>query len=879
MEIITTHTNTDMDALASMVAARKLYPGAKLVLPGVMSRNVEEFMSLHKDAINIRTVKQIDLNQVQRVVVVDTKSPRRLGKIAGIIGKAGVDVHIYDHHPWAPGDIHGAVEVVDVNVGAAVTLLVERIRQSELPINTLEATIFCLGVYYDTGSLVFTNTTYRDLDAVSYLLQKGANLAVVADFLSRPMTGEQKELLRDLLVSAQRYQINGVKVLITKATASEYVVGLAIIAHSISEIEQLDAVFIVAEMDDRVHLVGRSSILEADVAEILKCFGGGGHPKAASAVVKNSTLDDVCSELLEVVRQQIKPALCAADIMSSPVKTVSPDIPIEEAGQVMLRYGHTGFPVVREEKLVGVISRRDVEKAIRHGLGHAPVKGFMTINVVSIPSDMPVSQLEELVIDHDIGRVPVVENEKIIGIVSRTDILRTLHGEIQARHRIVYNKLSRDLTDLDISWAMKRNLPDHVHDILCQAGQIGDEQGYKVYVAGGIVRDILLGVSSLDVDLVVEGDGIALAEAMAQKYQVRIRKHQQFGTAEVLFSDDFTIDVATARVEFYAYPAALPQVESSTLHQDLYRRDFTINAMAVSLNKENFGILADFFNGQEDLQTGTIRVLYNLSFIEDPTRILRAVRFEQRYDFKIEPQTLNFLQETLHRDVMAKVSNERIGEELKHMLLEPKAADILERLAELNIWPYVFPEVCYDDVADVLKKMPDAIRRVNELNYAPQDSHWLNYLIAILHMSDTKTSQAICNKYSVGKKTSYKVLSSATSWQNAVDLIGLDLKRIKISDQALELLEMPKESAPLLLARLADEKLRKRFLDLLNIINNSRPVTGGQYIKQLGYRPGPLYRETLDALWREKLDGNLCTEEAEQTFIRDFLAEATKRSQ
>ncbi len=879
MEIITTHTNTDMDGLSSMVAAQKLYPDARLVLPGKMSRNVEEFMSLHKDTINIRSLKQIDLKRVKRVIIVDTKSHRRVGKVAEILNQPGVDVHIYDHHPWADGDIRGSLEVVDI-VGATVTLLVEKIRESGLPLNSLEATILCLGIYSDTGSLVFTNTTHRDVDAVSFLLQKGANLAVVADFLSRPMTNEQKELLKDLLLNTRQYQVNGAKVLLAMSKTDEYVVGLAVIAHTIAEIEQLDVVFVLAEMEDRVHIVGRSSISQANVADILKHFGGGGHAAAAAAVVKNRVLEDVAEELLTVICSKIQPPICAADIMTSPVKTLAPEMSIAEAGQIMLRYGHTGFPVVKGEKLIGVISRRDVEKAIHHGLGHAPVKGFMTVRVVSVPGNMPVSELQDLMINHDIGRVPVVEAGKIVGIVSRTDILRTLHGEVQTRHRIIYNHHGQEgLSGYNIGLTMERTLLPNVQKILKEAGQIADRMRYKIYAAGGVVRDILLGQESLDVDLVVEGNGILLAEELAKLYDARVRQHQNFGTAEIIFSDDFKIDVATARVEFYAYPAALPQVESSTLHQDLYRRDFTINAMAVALNESSYGNLVDFFDGREDLQEHTVRVLHNLSFIEDPTRILRAIRFEQRYGFKIEPQTLKFLNETVSRGVLSRVSNERIGEELKHIFIEPQAGIMLRRMKELAVWPYIFPRVNYSEVEPVLINLHRALQQISDWGMKVPEPRWLVYLIAILHRSDAEVARAVCEQYVVDKRSTEKLLAAMQGWNLSADVLRQKPQHLKVSQQAQILLQMPWESSPLLLAILNDEESQERFRQLLDIISDSKPKTSGEYIRNLGYRPGPVYREVLDALWREKLDGNLDTEEEEQAFMRDYLARVTKRSE
>lgn len=874
MELITTHTNTDMDGLASMIAAQKFYPEAKIVLPGKLSRNVEEFLSLHKDTLNVYSIKQIDLKQVERVIIVDTKSPRRVGKIGEILQNPKIEIHIYDHHPWMDGDVRGDLEVIET-VGATVTLLVERIQEDNLPLTPLEATIFCLGIYGDTGSLMFTNTTYRDVNAVSYLLQKGANLAVVAEFLGRPMTEEQKLLLKDLLVSAQRHEINGVKVLLAKAKTDEFVVGLAMITHTISEIERLDVIFILAEMEDRVHIVGRSSIPQANVNHILKHFGGGGHAAAASATVKNGGLDDVAWKLLDVIYEKIDPPICAADIMTTPVKTVAPEMTIAEVRQLMLRYGHTGLPVVKGEKLIGVISRRDVEKANHHGLGHAPVKGFMSVKVVSVPGDMPVSEVQELMINNDIGRVPVVEEDKLIGIVSRTNILRTLHGEVQSKHRLIYNN-GRQLSRRNISLVMQRNLPSHVLNILMDAGKVADSMGCNIYAAGGLIRDVMMNQQSLDVDLVVEGDGIMLAEELGRIYDARVRSYEKFGTAEVLLTEDFKIDVATARVEFYAYPAALPQVESSSLHQDLYRRDFTINAMAVSLNENSFGTLVDFFDGREDLEIGMVRVLHNLSFIEDPIRIFRAIRFEQRYGFKIEPQTLKLINEAVKQGILDKITKERIWEELKHILVEPRASRMLQRLEELKIWSYAFPSTNYWEVEPVLRDLHHSIKLIKEWGYMQINEKWLPHFIAVLHWSDAEIANKICERYNLSKRQKEKVFAALDGWRHAVSMIWKSPQDVKPSQLAKVLLKMPRESYPMLLSILSEDWIQERFRQLLNIIMDNKPSTNGKYIKHLGYRPGPIYREALDALWRERLDGNLHTEEDEQNFLRDYLARVIK---
>lgn len=870
MEIITTHTNTDLDALASMVAAKKLYPEAQMVFPGKLSKNVEEFMSLHKDIFTVKTIKEINFNAVKRIILVDTKNPKRINKLADLFGRPGIDVHIYDHHPWTEGDARGSLEVVEL-IGATATILVERLISREIEITPLEATIMALGIHGDTGSLLFTSTTARDAAAISFLIDRGANLAVVAEFLGRPMTGDQKELLKTLLMSAERHVINGVRVLIARAETEEFVIGLSLLTHTISEIERLDAIFTIVNMEDRVHVVGRTSLPQVNVAEILGPFMGGGHPAAASATIKNGNVNQIAEKLVETIKDKVKPPLSALDIMSSPVKTVFEDTTIAEASRVMMRYGHSGLPVVEGLTLKGVLSRRDVEKAMNHGLGHAPAKGYMATNVVTVHANMPVSEVREIMIENDIGRVPVVEDNRLLGIVSRTDVLKTLHGEIQGRYHEVHGGQSKQSFYNNIGEVMRRGLTPSVLAVLRQAGDIARSMNYKVYAAGGVVRDLLLGYENIDVDIVVEGDGIDLAAAMARQMGARLRAHHKFGTADLTFPDGFKVDVATARVEYYEYPAALPQVESSSIRQDLYRRDFTINAMAVSLNQDGFGDLVDYFGGREDLHYGLVRVLYNLSFIEDPTRILRAVRFEQRYKINMEPQTLKLLKDAVRQQVLLKVSHDRIWDEMSHIFMEPEAGKMLARLDALQVWPQVLPNVSYWEVQPVLSGLRKSLKTLSEWGMEDPAEPWLPVLIAVLHWSDRETAEKICARYNLSRRHTEKVLSTLEGWRESLAALWKGQENVKMSHLAGKIMELPEESYPLLLSLLDEEQGKNRFRSLLAGIKENRPVLNGKYIKKLGYKPGPIYREALNDLWMARLDGLVQSRQEEEEFLRARL--------
>jgi tRNA nucleotidyltransferase (CCA-adding enzyme) len=623
-------------------------------------------------------------------------------------------------------------------------------------------------------------------------------------------------------------------------------------------------------MEESVHVVARSSVPELSVKDILGMLGGGGHPAAASAVIKKSNVEDVVKLLMIAIRQKVKPASKAADIMSSPVKTITPETVIEEAGRIMLRYGHTGLPVIKDGQVLGVISRRDVEKAVHHGLGHAPAKGFMTKNLVSVGPDATVAAVRELMIEHDIGRLPVLEQGKLVGIVSRTDVLRTLHGDVQTHHHKVYTEKGYKYNYKNLRELIYRSLPEEYIFILERIGEIAKDLGCRVFAAGGIVRDLLLGVESLDLDLVVEGDGMEMARVLGRHYSAKVRVHPKFRTATVLFPDGRQVDVATARVEFYQYPAAMPQIEASSLHQDLYRRDFTINAMAVSLNQDDFGDIIDYFGGRGDLERGLVRVLHNLSFVEDPTRLLRGVRFEKRYAMNLEAQTFDLAREAVRSKMLERVALERVWEELKHILSEPRPGSALSRLHEIGLWDYLFPGVNYQPVRPVIEELPRSLRVLHTWDLTEPLESWFVYLLALLSRSGTDTASLICRRYRLGQRWTDKVAAALAVWQNAVEYLKRG-HRIQMSALVRLVMPLPKEVYPLVLAHLEENAARSQFRQVLSAINYDQPSITGKDLSSMGFQPGPLFKLALDAVWLARLDGLVRTRQEELNYAREYL--------
>lgn len=873
MEIIVSHNNTDLDGLASMIAAKKIFPDAELVLAGKLNRNVREFMALHKDAFSFIQAKDVPLREVKRLILVDTKSPARISEVRSVLQNPSLDIHIFDHHPRTGDDIPGTHEVIET-VGATTTLFVELMKAKGLSLNSFEATVLAMGIYEDTGSLTFSTTTWRDAEAVAFLLSKGANLSVVADFIDRPLSTEQKKLLNTLIVSSETFDVHGVKILITRAETEEYIGGLALLLHKLMEVANIDVALAVVFMDDRIHLVGRSKADAVDVAKILAPFNGGGHATAASATVRDGSVEDIVNRIREMLREQVKPEVTAADIMSAPVKIVPVNKTIEEAGKILLRYGHTGLPVVDGDEMVGIISRRDIDKAKHHGLGHAPVKGFMSRSVITISPQTTLPEIQHLMIDHNIGRLPVVDAGKIVGIVSRTDVLRTLHGEnYPEKYERVYNitqplpgKSPDNVRDLMIKY-----LPVHIRDLLGQISYIAERDGFSVFVVGGFVRDLIMGVENLDIDLVVEGDGLAFARSLAEFLCGRVKIHEKFGTAMVILPDKFRVDVATARTEYYEYPAALPKVEVSSLKQDLYRRDFTINAMAVTLGAQNFGGIVDYFGGRRDLAEGIIRVLYNLSFVEDPTRILRAVRFEQRYKFRIEQQTLALAKNAIKSKMLSKLSGDRVREELKHILGESSPVGAILRMHELGIWAYVLPEANVDEESvEILRRLPAMIEFVEDMR---KDSviSWLVYLGVLVRKTGCNVDR-VDEKLRLTKEEQRILTELLGRCPEVLDRLSPP-EPMPMSRIASVLRGLTNESYVYILANAQAEVVKERLKNYLARSRHNKLLINGEDIIEIGYPPGPYFKEALDAARDARLDGQISTREDEIRFVKEFLTQ------
>jgi tRNA nucleotidyltransferase (CCA-adding enzyme) len=882
----------DFDTLGAAVGITRLRPGCRIVLAGGCHPGVQAFLALHRDEYGLIERRAVAPEALSHIAVVDTQQRDRLGPVSPWL-ELGAKVSLWDHH-MAAGDVVAEERRVEA-VGAATTLVAEQLQARSISLTTAEATVMALGIHSDTGSLTFEQTTVRDALALAWLMEQGASQRAIADFTDPGLSPTLQDLLTLALESLASQVVNGHRLGWVVLETAGYVPGLSTLTARLMSLTELDALLVAhrypASSGEKLVLIGRAraAIAGEDGAErgvnfhqLFSPLGGGGHPTAAAASLRcadgaasQAQVDALVSQLLT----QVPPSPTAQDLMSSPVRTIRPHTTIGEAQRILLRYGHSGLSVVNAaDDLVGIISRRDIDLALHHGFSHAPVKGYMTTQLHTIDPQTPLSVIESLMVTYDVGRLPVIDQGRLVGIVTRTDVLRQLHPPGTPREGEDAQLAPPPPAQL---WQrLQQALAPGIWQVLGAMAQAAADRGWHLYLVGGAVRDLLLSdapdcLRLQDIDLVVDGfyqtaqqeAGVTLAQAVqAQFPEVELQVYGRFQTAALVWPKDsalgpLMVDVATARTEFYPYPAANPEVEASSIRQDLYRRDFTINAMALRLTPPQPGMLLDFFGGSLDLAQKQVRVLHANSFIEDPTRIYRAVRFAVRLGFTIDPQTEGYIRHAIASGIyadlqaqMAKVPalQARLRQELKYILQAPYWQAALALLDRLNALQCLHSSLTLnEDLWHQLRRMDRWLTRFDPAG--KQVIPWQIRLEVVLCHLATNQRGRVASMLQLPQATVDRLGQLAQIEADLIASLPQHSRASQIYSQ-LQGYDWP----TLLLVSVRRPRLGRLIWRYLTQLATVSPPLDGNDLKQLGYRPGPEFRAMLTRLLAACLDGEVC---------------------
>ncbi len=866
MRIILTHERADFDAVASLFGAWLLDEAAHPILPRRLNRNVRAFLTLYGGDFPFLDARDLPAERVEEALLVDTQK---------LISMRGVDerthIRVLDHHPRREG-LPDAWEVRLDPVGANATLLVEAFREHNGHLTTAQATLLLLGIYEDTGSLTYAGVTVRDVLAVAYLLEHGASLRLAADFLNHPLSDEQRRLYEQLLAAAETCEIHDARIVLACGDATGVDDEISTLAHKLRDALDPDGLFVLVLTKDGVRLVARSTSDRVDVGQIAAALGGGGHRRAAAALLPlegqppTAALAAACQQVKERLRRQIQPALTVDRIMSRGPQVLSPETPVSEAARLMTRFGYEGYPVVEDGRVIGLLTRRAVDRALAHKL-NLPARRLMEAGSVFVYPKDAIQTLQRRMIESGWGQIPVVspEDERVIGIVTRTDLLKTLAPPDLRR--------GRNLAD-----QLRQSLPSDRLWLLEQVAEAAETLRLPAYVVGGFVRDLLLERPSLDYDVVVEGEAQRLAQVLAHELGGRVVTHRRFGTAKwflpaaLLAARDLPpfLDLISARTEFYESPTALPTVRRGSIKLDLHRRDFTINTLAVRLDGRHFGDLYDYWGGLRDLERGLVRVLHSLSFVDDPTRMLRAVRFEQRFRFTIEARTLDLMSEA--GPLLDRLSGQRIRHELDLMLDEPHAAVMLARLHSLGLLSAIDPPLPWDDfmttdfAAALAAAPPDWGRDWPVPGRLPR-RRALGYLLWLLPWPPDRVD-AWAQRLRFPAAFARQLRLAAELWAGRETWPASPSGFVRLAESAADF------SLYALWLRLpAADPRRDQLAACLARWRRVRPHTTGDDLRARGLPPGPRYRQILSRLRDAWLDGEIRSADEERALLEQLLEE------
>jgi len=423
MNIAFGHTNTDFDCLGSLLMVKKLFPGFALVKSNRIHPAAQTIFDFYYSYFDFLSPKDISGERIDNIIIVDTCVSGRVNEYFTHIRDSNPVIHIFDHHQTDRCDILGA-KVEEGRCGANTSLLGKMAMQEGIVLKPEEATIALAAIYADTGRLTYENVTRDDYEVSAWLLDMGASLKLVRSFLEVVREDEHINVLNR--IKPESCSMQGNVVLLSYLELEENVAGLSVVVEKIMEIQNPDAYFAVFSIPKgkTVQLIARSQSKKIDLDALLSVYGGGGHQMAAAARITGRDGLEFFEELKSHLEKSLAPAARARDIMTKNVFTVQENTSLMDASKRLETVELTACPVVDTEgKVSGVISLRDIMKGRKHNKMHAPVKAFMSKPVISASEEYTIREIERIFYKHKIDHLPIVEEEKLLGIVTRWDYL------------------------------------------------------------------------------------------------------------------------------------------------------------------------------------------------------------------------------------------------------------------------------------------------------------------------------------------------------------------------------------------------------------------------------------------------------------------------
>lgn len=856
MKIITSHINLDFDGFAASCLLTLYFKDYALVFPGSKEDKVNDFVKKNIDWLPKEAkLAEIRQKQLQSAVIVDTSSCNRLGELCEKVKTLKKEnLFVFDHHVKTAQKMFLNVKNNFIKKrGSTTSIVVGFLKDNGIDIPENYATLGVIGIYEDTDFLSFAETTPEDIEAVAFLVRCGADLTYVARVLKTPLNKKQVELLNKIIPGIERIKIKGREIAIVQLTLNKYFSDVSTVIHRVMELEAIDLFIAILQMEKKVYLIVKNNYLDIDLQKLFKDLGGG-HKNVISKVFKDRTIFEV-RNYVENVLKKIPPLTKCEDILSPPIAVLKEETTVREAFNVFNRVKVNSLPIMNGKgDYTGYILRQDIDYAISKKLENYPVNNFAVREVIKVDAEEDIENVKKLFLEKGVKLVFVEKNGKVKGIITRTAALK---------HFVVVKDVGGEVS-INLKERLRESLPPEIFSILETASGLAEERGVELYIVGGFVRDLLLKKRNFDLDFVVSDDGIGFGKALALKLKGRVKTHDKFNTAVVVLENGLKIDVATLRFEYYDFPGDLPRVTPGSLFHDLYRRDFTINAMAICLNRKRFGDLIDYFNGRRDLKDRIIRVLHSLSFFDDATRILRALRFKHRFQFKIGKTTENLMLSAASHNIFSTITGIRYLKEFKQLFAENNASFILDDFEKYGCLKFFGDDIKIDHYIKQIALNIDSVLTWYKLLYKNSVEEWLLYLMAILIHTNKERRQEIAEKLTLRRREK-NILLNYKAFLREYSIFAKWRER-KISEYYHFFKGVETEILLFAIAFFDDENYKKNISLYIDRYSDFKLHVSGKDAIKLGMKEGRDIKKVLDKVISEAIDKNL-TSKIEQIEI------------
>jgi len=859
VRIITTHLSADFDAFAAAVCAVRLYPDHKVLFPGSHEAAVRRFLADTGYPFPELKLRRARRETIEHAVVVDTSTPARLGEVWDLIQRDSCPIDLIDHHAEERSDGIDATTTVFRAVGATCTIIADLFAERGIEPTEEEASLLMMGIYEDTGGFSYRETTADDLRVVARLVELGGSLTWVRRWVLKGLQPEQLSLLNRIVEASEVILINGIPVSLAMVEVDQYHEEAAYVVHRWVETFELPIGIVMLIQPPNINLILRARVQGLHLGRVAQNFGGGGHATAASARVSDRMPVELREQLLQAIAETLPPPATAIDVANRHIFSVEAKDCVQSCKDRMNQLRLNAMPVQDTAgRLTGMVTRQILDRALAHGMADRPVQAIMYPELPMVPASASLAELRDLFLERSYRFVVVEEGGHPAGIVTRMELFRRLfERQHTAGSGLDHRMAGARPISQSISRLLRENTAPWVQELLRTAKAVADTVGIPVYLVGGMVRDFLLGRSNEDIDLVVEGSGIDFAYALAAYVDGRCHPHKPFLTAVVTLPDGHRVDVASARTEFYKTPAALPEVETSLIRQDLYRRDFTINSLAVALHGEKHGELVDFFGGRKDLQRRDIRVLHSLSFIDDPTRAIRAVRYALRLDFTISPDTRNLITTAVDEGVFDRLSGQRLRRELQILLAEDHPTLAIELLAGLGLLPALCEGLNWSaDLRAYLSEVEGQLAwfELEQLGAIPEP--WLLFLGGLALRSGPDVLLRLADRLQLTGEQRCRILGIERGVAEVREASSPSLRR----SFRVRAVEGQHPEVVLLAMAGIDLEARRRLADAIEAAVRVQPQISGRHLVDAGIESGPwvglALKQTRDAIVDGEIDAD-----------------------